>query len=95
MPAKPQKWLVAAADRLSATALDTLTALYDRASGQTHLLASPLPEILAALGESAASAQAVADRLSATFDITDGGDVTARVEECLDELAALGLVTRV
>ncbi|MEK6540868.1 MAG: HPr-rel-A system PqqD family peptide chaperone [Pseudomonadota bacterium] len=94
MPATPPLWLAPHADRLSIFTLDTLTAVYDRASGQTHILAQPLPEILAALRDSGANAQAIADRLSATFDIADSGDLHARIAECLNELAALGLVER-
>lgn len=92
MPATPPLWLAPHADRLSIFTLDTLTAVYDRASGQTHLLAQPLPEILAALRDGGAIALAIADRLSATFVISGSGDLAARITECLDELAALGLV---
>ena len=94
MPAAQQQWLAANADRLSVVKLDALTAVYDRASGQTHLLSQPLPQILAALGQGAADAVAIADYLSVTFDIGDGDDLLARTAECLDELAALGLVMR-
>lgn len=87
-----QQWLAPHADRISTETLDALTAVYDRASGQTHLLSQPLPEILAVLLDGAKNAQAIADRLSATFDIAGGGDLAARITECLNELAALGLV---
>ncbi|MEQ1725338.1 MAG: HPr-rel-A system PqqD family peptide chaperone [Sphingopyxis sp.] len=93
MPATQQKWLTASADRLSIVTLDALTAVYDRASGQTHLLAQPLPEILAALQSGPANAAQIAARLTADFDIADSADVPARVSECLGELLAMGLVS--
>lgn len=93
MGAAQQQWLAPHADRLSIVTLDALTAVYDRASGQTHLLAQPLPEILAALQSGPANAAQIAARLTADFDIADSADVSARVAECLGELLAMGLVS--
>jgi PqqD family protein of HPr-rel-A system len=84
-------WHVAPAERLVSVPLDSLTALYDRASGQTHLLASPLPEILAALHAGPTDVATLAARLSADFDI-DSADADAAVAARLAELAGLGLV---
>jgi PqqD family protein of HPr-rel-A system len=84
-------WRAAPADRRVIIPLDSLTALYDRASGQTHLLASPLPEILEALDSGPADAATVAERLAARFDF-DTPDAQAAIGARLNELFALGLV---
>lgn len=49
--------------------LDALTAVYDRRSGQTHLLASPLPEMLEALGEAEWTLADFAAALANNFDL--------------------------
>jgi PqqD family protein of HPr-rel-A system len=63
-------------------ALDDLTAVYHRPSGATHLLASPAPEILAALDGVAMTADALMLVLAVRYDLA------AR----LDELVAAGLI---
>jgi PqqD family protein of HPr-rel-A system len=86
-------WRVASADRRIAIPLDSLTALFDRASGQTHLLAGPLPEILDALGDGPLDTAALLGRLSAAFDVNAvDGDSMSALTARLEELAALGLV---
>ncbi len=69
--------------------LDGLTALYHRPSGQTHLLAEPVPQILAALGSEALTAPALLARLAKDHALE--GDAEA-LEARLHELAAAGLV---
>jgi PqqD family protein of HPr-rel-A system len=86
------QWRAASADRRVAVPLDSLTAVFDRASGQTHLLASPLPEILAALDDGAADVATLRTRLSASFDLA-AENAEAALTARLKELAALGLVT--
>lgn len=88
----PPVWHVASVERLRSEPLDSLTVLYDRASGQTHLLAPPLPQILAALMVAPASSSDLLAFLSATFDLSAEGDPVAVIEARLHELAALGLV---
>lgn len=90
----PSVWHAAAASRLRSEPLDSLTALYDRASGQTHLLAPPMPEILAALAGSPATVPELLTRLATDFDLSADGDASAAIEARLQELAALGLVER-
>ena len=70
--------------------LDDLHLVYHRASGITHVLASPAPELLAALADPLTLAE-LAERLSASFDLVDAGDGALAVR--LDELMAAGLVT--
>lgn len=85
-------WHAPLADRLAMETLDSLTALFDSASGQTHLLAAPSPEILAALADAPATAPELVERLAARFDLSAEGDTLAVIVARLDELAALGLV---
>lgn len=75
---------------LRTVALDELTAIYHRASGQTHLVAPPVPEILAALAAEPATLAELLERLAAHYDVGDPDidALGARVEELL----ALGLV---
>ena len=71
--------------------LDDLTAVFHRASGITHLLASPAPEILHALQTPMTHADLLTG-LSDLFDLAeaDGEALGARLEE----LVAAGLVAR-
>lgn len=70
--------------------LDDFTLVYHRASGITHLLTAPAPEIIAILGEAGMSLAALAERLAADFDV---GDLTeAALSARVDELVAAGLV---
>lgn len=79
-----------APEALLTAGLDTLTAVFHRPSGITHLLASPAPEILALLAEEALDADDLLARLAARFDLADANReaLVAR----LDELVAAGLV---
>ncbi len=71
-----------------------LTAIFDRRSMQTHLVVSPLPEILEAMGTDIWDASALAGRLAADFDLGGEQDAQPIVAERLNELAAMGLVAR-
>lgn len=62
-----------------------MTAIYDRRSGQTHVVADPVPAILDAIGEGTFDAPAIAAHLGAD-------DAVALVKERLDELLAIGLI---
>jgi PqqD family protein of HPr-rel-A system len=70
--------------------LDSLTAVYHRASGQTHVVAEPMPEILATLGVREADLPELIRRLA----LIDTADTRELLTERLDELIATGLVTR-
>lgn len=74
---------------LIAVPLDSLTALYHRASGQTHLLAEPVPDILAALGAGPLTLDALLEALELTAT-----ESPALIER-LDELIETGLVWHV
>ena len=74
--------------------LGELTAIFDRRSMQTHLVVSPMPEILEAMGAGDCDAAMLAVRLAATFDFDGADDVQSILTERLTELAAMGLVER-
>ncbi len=74
--------------------LGELTAIFDRRSMQTHLVVSPMPEILGAMGADPCSAALLASRLAAAFDLGGDDDVQPILAERLGELAAMGLVER-
>lgn len=70
--------------------LDQMTLIYHRASGQTHVVASPVPELLEIMDETPADVATLLGRLGERFDVgdPDAAALTAR----LDELADSGLV---
>ena len=71
--------------------LDTLTAIYHRASGQTHIVSEPMPEILAVLTTSKCTIMTLIQRLGLPENTETRALLTAR----LDELITTGLVARV
>ena len=75
--------------------LDAMTLIYQRRSGITHIVAEPVPEILAAMGEDVVDAPLLAARLGAQFDLGDSIEAKAIIAARLEELAALGLVEAV
>ncbi|MFA5968306.1 MAG: HPr-rel-A system PqqD family peptide chaperone [Sphingomonas sp.] len=80
---------------LRVEAVDAVTLIYHRASGITHVVGAPVPEILAALsveelsGEGMSAAELLA-RLGRDYDLVDA-DADA-LSARLDELVAAGLV---
>lgn len=71
--------------------LDSLTAIYHRASGQTHVVAEPMPEILAALATGDADVVVLMQRLN----LVDDRETRALLAERLAELVETGLVARI
>lgn len=67
-------------------------ALYHRRSGLTHLIAEPVPEILAALSENPLTVAQLADWLAADYGLVADGDALAVLTERLAELESIGLV---
>ncbi len=80
-------------DATSVAHLGEIVALYHHRSGQTHMVISPMPEILErmAFGE-AITARAMLARLARDFDVPDASE--ADIAAHLDALVALGLVRR-
>jgi PqqD family protein of HPr-rel-A system len=79
-------------DGLLIAPLDAFTAVYHRASGITHLLTEPAPQILAILQEGALSLDLLLDRLEQDYDLADG--TREALAARLDELIEAGLVAR-
>lgn len=76
------------------TRVEGLVLLYHRPSGATHLLDSPAPEILDLLAEQPCDAATLTHRLCELIDVVDDAEARTVVSARLDELAAIGLVTR-
>ena len=74
------------------TPLDVVSALYDKRSGQTHLVASPVPELLTMMQGSDLSVDELLQRLLVHYDLPADEDHRASVEARLNELVTLGLV---
>lgn len=85
-------WYPPELGRLTRHSLEPLVAVYDAASGQTHLLAEPLPQILDALTAGPTDSSGVTLRLAATYGTQTDAVAIARIAECLDDLAAMGLI---
>jgi PqqD family protein of HPr-rel-A system len=83
------------ADQLLIEPLDAITLIYHRRSGTTHMVAEPVPEIVAAMAADVVDAPAVIARLADDFDIGAGDAAIDAVVARLEELADLGIVHRV
>lgn len=80
-----------AAEALIVVPLDAFAAVFHRPSGITHLLVSPAPEILAALGAEGRTLDGLIDALREEYDLVDADP--AALAARLDELRGAGLVT--
>ena len=91
----PAHYRAERAEALSTCALGDILLIYHRPSGQTHMVISPVPEIMDALGaRGAATAHEVHCRLSRRFDLGAGPEAIASIEAHLENLVALGLARR-
>ena len=85
---------IADADILAATVeLEGLTLLFHAASGQTHILALPAPQILAVLAGRAGDGDEILARIGEAFDV-GAADAAGALAARLAELEAAGLVHR-
>lgn len=75
--------------------LDVMSALYDRRSGQTHLVAPPIPEMLAVMQGRECEPREIVENLAALYDLPAEEDHVASIEARLAELQKLGLVEAV
>lgn len=76
-----------------AVALDALDLIYHRASGITHIVAEPVPQILAALDAGPADVAEIVRRLEEAHDL-NAAEAEPIVAARLQELEAAGLVSR-
>lgn len=74
--------------------LDSMTLLFHRPSGITHMLADPAPALLEVMDSTLLTAGEIATRLQARFDLESGADTDDIISARLEELAALGLIAR-
>lgn len=72
--------------------LDELILIFHRPSGQTHMVANPVPEILSALAGKACTVAELFDHLSQDFDLGERSAGEAELAGHLHALDALGLV---
>jgi PqqD family protein of HPr-rel-A system len=87
-----QLYRAAAPEALRIVPLDALTLVYHRASGITHIVDTPVPEILETLSAEPLSAPDLLMRLGERYDLVDADPLALAVR--LDEHAAVGLVER-
>jgi PqqD family protein of HPr-rel-A system len=78
--------------RILSEPIDPLVAAYDRRSGQTHLLMSPMPEILAALDAGPCDLATIERRLIEQHGLEPDPSNAGLIAERVAELALLGLV---
>lgn len=78
------------ADAVLVAPLDAFTAVFHRASGITHLLTEPAPQILTALGEGGSTLDDLLAQLADTYDLADADRDALHAR--LDELVVSGLV---
>lgn len=86
------RYRAAPAGALLVAPLDQLTAVYHRPSGVTHLVDSPVPELLGVLTDDPVDAPTLLERLAGAFDVADAD--AAALADRLEEMAALGLARR-
>jgi len=81
-----------AAGELRWAELGEVSALYHRTSGQTHVVVSPVPEILALLAGEWLDVGALLARLTGEYEVGDPDP--AALAARLDELVDTGLIER-
>ena len=85
----PLTYFAGPPDGLRMVSLDSLTAVYHRASGQTHIVSEPVPEILAALSVGEAEIPELLERL----DVAETSETRALLRGRLQELLSVGLIS--
>jgi PqqD family protein of HPr-rel-A system len=76
------------------TPLDELTAIYHRASGMTHLVGDPMPQIMTALHEQSSTLADLLSVLAKDHGLVIDGDAAGALQSRLDELITTGLIAR-
>lgn len=79
---------------MGVTVLDDLSVIYHRRSGMTHIVDQVVPEILAILRQTPSTAPALLTALARDHDIFADGAAGHVLQTRLEELCALGLVSR-
>lgn len=79
-------------DVLRIAPLDALTLIFHRSSGITHVVDTPVPEILETLGDAELDVATLLDRLRAAYELGDADPQALAAR--LDELVDAGLAER-
>jgi PqqD family protein of HPr-rel-A system len=80
------------AEGLFVTPLDSLSAVYHRPSGITHIIGEPIPQILEVLRPGALSLAELVARLGEYHAISADGDVEPVLQSHINTLIGIGLV---
>lgn len=80
------------AEHLVRRDLGDVSILFHRPSGQTHIVASPVPEMLEALGAQPLDADGLHAALGIRYDLGPVDEARAELARHLFDLEALGLV---
>lgn len=81
-----------APDEILVRSLEGLTLIYHRPSGVTHIVDSPVPEILAQLDGQSRSAPMILAQLVRDYELEDGEEALDPLVSHLEALCELGLV---
>lgn len=82
-------------DALIIRSLDSMTAIFQKSSGMTHIVADPVPAIIDVMADEVLNISQVLAKLADKYDIEDGDDAENIVAARLEELCQLGLADRV
>jgi PqqD family protein of HPr-rel-A system len=88
-----QTYVAEASSGRLAVDLDSLTTLYHRRSGVTHVVAEPVPQIMAALSGQSLNVEGLIVVLAQDHDLSDTQETRAALVARLDELVEVGLVS--
>jgi PqqD family protein of HPr-rel-A system len=84
----------AAVDAYLMTPLDDLTAIYHRASGVTHIVSDPVPQIVAALHAQPLDISGLLFVLARDHGAVIDDSATEALQCRIDELLTIGLITQ-
>ena len=82
-------------DALIIRPLDSMTTIFQKSSGMTHIVADPVPAIIDVMADEVLNISQVLAKLADKYDIEDGDDAENIVAARLEELCQLGLADRV
>jgi PqqD family protein of HPr-rel-A system len=88
----PERFTAEQPEQIIRRSLDEVTVIYHRASGQSHLVASPVPEILDALTNNVLSVDDLFAALAEAYDLGDAQDARTELSGHIDQLTAIGLI---
>jgi PqqD family protein of HPr-rel-A system len=88
-----RQFSAASAECFKITAFDGLSAIYDRGSGVTHVVADPIPQILQSLSGKSLSETVILEALAVEYDLPDDQETRDALAARLDEMEKVGLVS--